>query len=362
VIHVEIRVPLDTFDLDLSVDLREPVTALFGPSGAGKTTLLESMAGLRLPAEGEIRIGEEVVFSSAKKICLSPEKRRFGYVPQDALLFPHLTVRRNIRYGMREQRSPGRTSGERMETVVAALEIEHLLDRYPQGLSGGERQRVALARALVAEPRLLLLDEPVASLDVGLKDRIFPYLRRIRDLHRIPTLVVSHDVFDVVTLSQEVVVLEKGNVVERGAPSAVFTGPRGRGEFFRGRFENVLDARVVEHEPEEGVTRVETERRLSLLIPYRSHRPESRGERVLLGLFAEDVLLANKAPDGLSARNLLAGRVDTIEEREGVAMVRVDAGEPVYVRLTHRAVEALGLETGSPVHLIVKTHSIHRLV
>lgn len=358
-IHVELHVPLDGFDLDVSLDLRQPVTALFGPSGAGKTTLLESIAGLRTPARGEIRIGDEVVFASEQNLCLAPEKRRFGYVPQDALLFPHLTVRQNIRYGLR---AAGKRAGEALATVVAALEIEPLLERYPRGLSGGEKQRVALARALLAEPRLLLLDEPVASLDVGLKDRIFPYLRRLRELHRIPTLVVSHDVFDVVTLSQEVVVLERGNVVERGSPSTVFTGPRGRGEFFRGRFENVLDARVVEHEPEEGVTRVETEHGLSVLIPYRSQRPETKGERVLLGMYAEDVLLANRAPEGLSARNLIAGRVGRIEERDGVAMVHVEAGEPIYVRLTHRAVGALGLEVGSAVHLIVKTHSIHRLV
>ncbi len=328
------------------------MTALFGPSGAGKTTLLEAIAGLRRSGEGEIRVEEEIVFSSDRGIFLPPEKRRFGLVPQDALLFPHLDVRANLLYGFRDG---GALS---LSSVAEALEIGPLLDRSPSRLSGGERQRVALGRALLSQPRLLLLDEPVASLDPGLKDRVLPYLTRVQELHRIPALVVSHDVADVVTVADEVVVLDRGAVVDRGAPRAVLTGPVARASFFHDRFENLLESRVLWHEPAEGLTRVETERGLVLSIPYRD---APIGERVLLGLLAEDVLLSKEAPAGLSARNVFPGVVRGIEEQGGVAMVDVDAGDSIYVRLSHGAVRSLRLERGLPVHLIVKTHSIHRL-
>ena len=353
-IHVRLRIPLSEFELSVSLDLERPVTALFGPSGVGKTTLLEAMAGLRRPAEGEIRIDDEVVYSSERGKSLPPEKRRFGLVPQDALLFPHLDVRANLLYGFREG---GALS---LSSVAAALEIGHLFERRPSRLSGGERQRVALARALLSQPRLLLLDEPVASLDVELKERVLPYVKRVRELHRIPTLFVSHDIADVLTLADEVVVLDRGSVVDRGRPRTVLT--RGaRGAFFKGRFENLLESRVMAHEPEEGLTRVETGRGLSLFIPYWPSREVPIGEPILLGLLAEEVLLSKEAPVGLSARNVFGGIIRAIEEEGGVAMVEVDAGDSIYVRLSHGAVRSLDLRSGLPVHLIVKTHSIHRL-
>ncbi len=354
-IDVHVRLPLDVFELDVSFDANEPVTALFGPSGVGKTSLLEVIAGLRRPAEGDVRIDDEVLFSSEHHVCLPPEQRRVGYVPQDALLFPHLNVRHNLGYGVR-----GNDGSIPMDSVVEALEIEHLLDRDPSKLSGGERQRVALGRALVSGPRLLLLDEPLAALDAGLKERILPYLQRVRDRYRIPALVVSHDVSEVVTLCDEVIVIERGRVVGRGAPRAVLTRPGAEGEFFRSRFENVLDVRVTAHEPEEGITRVETMGGLALVIPYEAHRPDA-DERALVGLFAEDILVSRQPPVGLSARNVFAGVVEAVDESGGVAMVDVATPEPVYVKLTRRAVSQLGIRVGASVHLIVKTHSIHRL-
>ena len=351
-IHVRLRIPLSEFELSVSLDLERPVTALFGPSGVGKTTFLEAMAGLRRPLEGEIRIDDEIVYSSDRGISLAPEKRRFGLVPQDALLFPHLDVRANLLYGFRED---GALS---LASVSEALEIGQLLERRPSRLSGGERQRVALGRALLSQPRLLLLDEPVASLDVELKDRVLPYVKRVRELHRIPALVVSHDIADVLMLADDVVILDRGTVFDRGTPRTVLTRPVVRGAFFKGRFENLLESRVMAHEPEEGLTRVETERGLPLAIPYREG---VIGERVLLGLLAEDVLLSKAAPVGLSARNVFGGTIRAIEEQGGVAMVEVDAKDSIYVRLSHGAVRSLDLRAGLPVHLIVKTHSIHRL-
>jgi molybdate transport system ATP-binding protein len=351
VIQVRLRVPLSLFEVSVSLVLDRPVTALFGPSGVGKTTILEAIAGLRRPLEGEIRIDDDWIYSSERGLSLPPERRRFGLVPQDALLFPHLDVRRNLLYGFRE-------GGISLTAVAEELQIAHLLERRPSGLSGGERQRVALGRALLSQPRLLLLDEPVASLDLELKERILPYVKRVQEIHRIPALVVSHDVADVLTVADEVVVLDRGAVVARGEPRALLTRPIARASFFRGRFENILEARVVAHEPEEGLTRVATDRGLTLFVPYEE---APIGERVLLGLLAEDVLLAKDAPAGLSARNIFAGVVRAVEEQGGVAMTEVDARESIFVRLSHGAVRSLALGEGVPVHLIVKTHSIHRL-
>lgn len=350
-IYVCVRIPLSSFDLDVTVELDGPVTAIFGPSGVGKTTLLETLAGIRKPSEGEIRFGGEVIFSSSANVFVPPERRRVGFVPQEALLFPHLNVLRNIRYGARVDEHE-----ITVDSVVEALEIGHLLKRDTGRLSGGERQRVALARALLTRPRLLLLDEPLAALDLELKERILPYLRRVRELYAIPAVVVSHDVFDVLTLCDEVILIDRGRVQAKGSPKEVLTQRGPGGAFFRGRFENVFDARVAEQSPEEGLTRVRTEAGLELFAP---HREVPVGERAFFGVLAEDILLARTAPEGLSARNLVPGTIGAIEEREGVAMVRVDAGDPIYVRLTHRAVAQLELERGQPVLLIIKTHSIH---
>lgn len=200
---------------DFALEIRERIQAravvLFGPSGAGKTTVLESIAGLRRPQRGAIRIGERTLFDAAAGVDVPCHRRRVGYVPQDLALFPHMNVRRNILYGA----SAGPGGG--FEQVVALLELGPLLDRGIAGLSGGERQRVALARALAASPALLLLDEPLAALDAALRSRILPYLERIRDELATPMLYVSHAEAEVRALADWVVTLAAGRVV-RSAP------------------------------------------------------------------------------------------------------------------------------------------------
>ncbi len=217
-IRADIRLPLGSFSLGVELRLEAPVTALFGISGAGKTSVLEVLAGLRGEGlEGEIEIDGQTVFSSRKKKSLEPERRGIGYVPQDVLLFPHMSVMQNILYG-----SGGEAESEGLEQVLDILEIRHLTGRRPAALSGGECQRVALARALMARPRLLLLDEPMAALHAGLKNRIFPYLKRIHSAFGVPMIYVSHDAGDVRAFCDEVVALDQGMVVSQGAPDMVF--------------------------------------------------------------------------------------------------------------------------------------------
>ena len=206
-IAIDIALSQGAFTLDVQAQLQARAAALFGPSGAGKTTILDAIAGLRTPQRGSIVIDGRELYSSARAINLPPHRRQVGYVPQDVALFPHMNVRRNLLYG----RHPG-TSPE-LERVVSMLEIDRLLDRRVTDLSGGERQRVAVGRALMSGPSLLLLDEPLAAVDVPLRRRILPYLQRVRDELKIPILYVSHDREEVDLLADVVVRLENGRVI-----------------------------------------------------------------------------------------------------------------------------------------------------
>jgi molybdate transport system ATP-binding protein len=354
VIRIDIDLPLDAFDLNLAVELKASVTALYGPSGAGKTSLLEAVAGLRQPRRAEISIGEEVLFSSRTGVSLPPERRRVGYVPQDVLLFPHLSVRRNIGYGAR------RSSEKRLtfETIAEALEIAPLADRSPARISGGERQRVALGRALMSDPRLLLLDEPLAALDLGLKERILPYLRRVQQVFQIPAVYVTHDVRDVLTFCDEVLVVDRGQRVAQGPPAQVLAERNVMQRVLAGPIDNVFEAEVTASDVEKGMTHVQTSSGLALWMPFST---DPAGTRLRLGVLAEDILVGVDSPGRLSARNVLPGRIESIETFDGVVLLRVRAGELFIVRLTRGAVENLHLEPGGSVYLIIKTHSLHRL-
>jgi molybdate transport system ATP-binding protein len=207
------------FRVELHERLDVQTLALFGPSGAGKTTVLEVIAGLRRPDAGEIVLDDRVLLSSARAIDLPARARGLGYVPQDSLLFPHLNVRRNIMYG-----TDGRRTPVGLERVLEMLEIAPLIDRRIDGLSGGERQRVALARALMAAPSLLLLDEPLAAVDVALRRRIVPYLMRIRDELRIPMVYVTHDAEEARMLADQVLMMANGCRVGSGPPEILHGG------------------------------------------------------------------------------------------------------------------------------------------
>jgi molybdate transport system ATP-binding protein len=206
VIALDIELVQGSFTLSAAVELDARAAALFGPSGAGKTTILDAIAGLRTPRRGSIVIDDRVLFSTASGVNLPAHKRHVGYVPQDVALFPHMNVRRNLLYGRHPGLSPD------LDRVVGMLEIAPLLDRRVTELSGGERQRVAVGRALMSGPSLLLLDEPLAAVDVPLRRRILPYLLRVRDELRIPIVYVSHDRDEAEELAEVVVTIEQGRV------------------------------------------------------------------------------------------------------------------------------------------------------
>jgi molybdate transport system ATP-binding protein len=334
--------------------LLEPVTVVMGPSGAGKTSLLEAVAGLRPRARGRITLGARVLLDSAAGVALAPEARRVGYVPQDAGLFPHLSALDNVRFGAR-----GRAG--RVESAVRMLELEPLLARRPASLSGGEKQRVALARALAAEPDALLFDEPLAALDVGLRERVLPYLLRVRDEWRVPLLYVTHNVGEALALQGEVLLLEAGRVAAQGAALELLGTP-GLAREAQDGLENLLPGRVSGHDEAGGVTRVEIAGGQRLSAPLDARHAVGSG--VTLAVRADDVLLAAEAPRALSARNVLPARVLSRRRVGPDVLVRCaldGGGLPWLVRVTPAAAADLGLEDGQAVFVAVKSHSLRVL-
>lgn len=345
------------FDLDVQFSIPRGIAILFGASGAGKTTTLDCIAGLARPEQGQIRVGERVLFDSARGVDVDASRRSVGYVFQDLALFPHLSVERNVGYGL--ARLPARERERRVSRVLESFRIEGLRRRLPGEISGGERQRTALARALVTRPAALLLDEPLSALDAATKGRIVDDLRAWNRQHRIAILYVTHSREEVYALGERVLVLERGRLVAEGLPQQVLGAPRTETVAQLAGFENIFDARVSSANEEAGTMTcrlvpgdVELEAPLARL---------AAGAVVRLGIRAGDVLLATEQPRGLSARNVLAGRLEALEERDGRVMAQADCGARFQVLLTPAARRSLGLERGRAVWLVIKTHSCHLL-
>jgi molybdate transport system ATP-binding protein len=352
-LEVDVRHVQGAFKLDAAFASDAAVTALFGPSGSGKTTLVNILAGLIRPSEGRVLLDGEPLFDSARRIDVAVHRRGVGYVFQEARLFPHLSVRSNLGYGRRMAALAGRRGdADEFDRVVALLGISALLDRKPAGLSGGEAQRVAIGRALLARPRLLLMDEPLAALDTARKAEILPYLEAVAAETRVPIVYVSHSVPEVVRLAGTVVALDHGRVVACGPADTVIGGLDATSSDDAGA---VLDA-VVAGEEADGLTRLDTTAG-PLLVPALG-RPA--GARLRLLVRARDVLVAREAPHGLSALNVLPATVTMIGVPHGAAVdVSLAAGSAViHARLTRRAVEALALAPGRPCFAIVKASTL----
>ena len=348
------RIPLASFELNIDVTFDTRVTAIFGPSGSGKTTLLDAFASLREIAAGEIELDGRVLFSSARRINLPPQQRGVGYVPQEGALFPHVSVRRNILFGAERTGHAADSKAISMNHVLEVLEIAQLLPRPVTQLSGGEAQRVALARAILSRPQLLLLDEPLAALDIGLKERILPYLARVRDEFGIPMIYVTHNVTEVLTLADWVLMIRSGRLVAQGVPKETLTSGRAVREIPEEQLENVFTVTFMESDQEGGRTRVRLPSGAELFIPYLT-QPDRPSFQIRVS--ADDILIGSQRPEGISAGNILPGKVRAIDVIDGQALVSVDAGEDFCVRLTSGAVTRLGIGEGTSVFLIIKTRS-----
>ena len=352
------RIPLAHFELNIDVSFDARLASIFGPSGSGKTTILDAIAGLRNIGAGEIEVNGRTLFSSARGIDRPPQERGVGYVPQEGALFPHLSVRKNILFGAGRGTATSKARNIRMEHVLSVLEIGALLDRPVTKLSGGEAQRVALARAILSQPRLLLLDEPLASLDIGLKERILPYLARVRDEFDIPIIYVTHSLAEVLTLADWVLMIKQGQLVTQGVPKEALRSSHAILEIPEEQFENVFTVTLVDSDAAAGRSKVRLETGEELFIPYLAQPP---GPLFQIRISADDIIVATQNPEGTSAGNVLPGIVRRIEMREGQAILMVVAGEEFYVKVTAAAVQKLGLFEDCPVFLIMKARSFRLL-
>ncbi len=345
------------FTLDVELAGAAGFTILFGASGAGKTTLLNCIAGLQTPDAGTIAIGELVLFDAHSRVNLPPRRRTVAYLLQSLALFPHMTVEQNVQYGLAalNQRDRDARSGE----VLESFRISSLVGRHPSEISSGERQRVALARALVTRPRVLLLDEPLTALDAVTKARILDDLRAWNRRHRIPILYVTHDREEVFALGESAIVLEEGRILARGSPHEVLHRPQSETVAQLAGFENIFDGSVTGSHLEQGTMTCRIAgSTLDLEVPLVR---VNAALPVRVGIRAGDILLASSKPQGLSARNVLAGTIASLEQRDMKVIAVVTCGPDFEVHLTLGARESLQLKPGAPVWLVVKTYSCHVL-
>jgi molybdate transport system ATP-binding protein len=357
------------FSLEVNVHAAPGFTILFGASGAGKTTLLDCVAGLAKPDSGQIIVGGRVWFDGAKGMDLPVAKRHVGYVFQDLALFPHLTVEQNVEYGLAHL--PTKERRGRSAAILQAFRIAPLAKRSAREISGGESQRAALARTLVTDPAVLLLDEPLAALDAPTKAKIIDDLRQWNRAHRIPILYVTHSREEVFALGERVIVLDAGRIVAQGTPHEVITAPLQETVAQLAGFENIFDATVEAVHPERGTMvckikagkimpdRLATSEHAAVVTLETPLVGAGVGSLLRVGIRAGDILLATSLPVGLSARNVIPGRITSLERRDVIVVARVNCRVDMEVHLTLAARDALQLDAGREVWLVIKTHSCH---
>ncbi|WP_416896892.1 MAG: molybdenum ABC transporter ATP-binding protein [Minwuia sp.] len=338
----DLRKSLGDLGIDAALTVERGVTVLFGPSGSGKTSILQMIAGLVRPDSGRIAVNGRPLFGEGTD--LPPEARGVGYVFQEGRLFPHLNVRRNLMFGAR--------SGQRFDEVAEMLALDPLLERRPRTLSGGEAQRVAMGRALLREPALILMDEPMASLDVGHKDQLLPYLRRFCAQAGLPVLYVTHSVDEAFRLGDRIALIEQGLIVAEGAPEDIFGGsgaaPR-RGALLKGH--------VVGHHPADGLTEID----IAGTPVFVSSSALEAGASVRIRLNAADIAIALESPEGLSILNRLPARIDAIDIAEtgrASLSLALQDGQRFGAGLTARSARELRLAPGREVLALFRTVAV----
>lgn len=345
-LQIDVKKQLGDFALDVHIAAPLGVTAIFGRSGSGKTSVVNAVAGLMTPDAGRVAIGDMVLFDKAARLNIAVPKRKVGYVFQDARLFPHLSVRRNLHYG-------GSHDAARL---ISLLGLEDLLDRSPAGLSGGEKQRVALARALMCNPQILLMDEPLAALDAPRKAEILPYIERLRDEVQIPILYVSHDVSEVARLATTLVILDRGRVMIAGPVGDVLSQPEAVPLIGVRAAGAVIETRIAGRLLHDGLTELSFSGG-RLMMPGNLG---TLGQTVRLRIPAQDVILACEKPSGISALNILPVRITAIEPGRGpgVAVGLMAGHDKLLARVTRRSLQRMELTVGQEMYAIIKATAV----
>ncbi len=340
---------LGDFKLQVAGEFKNGITGVYGPSGSGKTTFLKSLVGFIKPQAGTIIVNEQVYFDSEKEIFLPLEQRRIGMVWQDALLFPHMTVEENIFYGRRKSCLASFSA-----SVIEIFDIQKLLNRNPDHLSGGEKQRVAIARALLHEPQLLLMDEPVSSIDPMTRQKILSYLRIINQEFKIPICYVSHSVSELMFLCQEVLVFERGHRLTLDVPEKVFINERLLSTMDED-FENILELSVIKLRRDERVAELD----LGGCLLRTAFHQDTTPKVLKIGIKAKDILIALEPIKGISARNKFPALIEKIELAGDVVMLCCQVNNRrLWAEITPGSFRELQLHTGQIIYLIIKSRSV----
>lgn len=354
-LKINVKRQIADFIIELNLEIRSAFTALFGPSGSGKTTTLNLIAGLLQPTHGEIILDGRILFSDVKKINIAPQKRQIGYIFQESRLFPHLSVNKNLEFGFKRITASNRKF--RFEEIVHMSGVAHLLNRMPGELSGGEKQRVALARALLASPDYLLMDEPLAALDLPVRLSFLNFLKRIHNQLVLPILYVSHDLTNVLNFADHVIILQNGGNIGYGPPYSLLDKMTAHPLVSGEDIANIFEVEIKSHHASNGLTMTATEN-LTFVLP---HLEYAVGERILLNIPASEIIISNEEPKGLSASNIFAGRIMEIYHLGERILVDVNVGEPFTVEVVPLTIERLAMQKDSEVFLIIKASSFRRL-
>ena len=354
--EVDIILPRKNFEVVIQESFSDGITGIFGPSGSGKTSLMQSISGLATPKKGCITINDRKVFDADSGINLPVEKRNIGYVFQEGRLFPHMTVEKNLKYGIKKNKS----NKVSFDEVVKMLDLGHLLNSKPMQISGGERQRTALGRSLLSSPDILLLDEPFSAVDAGLRLKIIPFILRIHQKTNIPILVVSHDLPDLLKLTNTLFIIREGKCVGHGNYYDLLKNKSLSGIFTRAGLINAIDMKVATSDPDSGLT--------VLVHPVNEHSVQVKceksrvayqeGEEMKIFLCAHDIALSAKKLKDITIQNQIEGVVTDIIERGSALICIVDVGFNLVVEITANSRKRLHLEKGSKVWCLFKSVAI----
>jgi molybdate transport system ATP-binding protein len=353
----ELQYRRNDFTLDFKLEMRDGVLGLFGPSGAGKSTAIHLLAGLLKPTHGRVQLGETVLDDTAARVHVACHRRRVGVVFQDARLFPHLTVAGNLAYGM--PRTSGQ-SGISHDDVIDLLALAPMLGRKPRTLSGGEQQRVAIGRALLSNPRLLLMDEPLVGLDRALKQQVLPMLRRVCDAVKLPIVYVSHDLTEVLQLTDQLLLIDCGRAIAQGSYLDLAQSQAALQRVLATGLVNVYRLRVEAVDAAAGWTQ---------FSPEVASSPSMRGpvanckvgDIATVLMRPEDVALATDAVQGISMQNQWRGTVTRVVAAGGQKLVEVDIGVPLLVEVTAGSFDRLALGVGRPAWCLAKSNALQVL-
>lgn len=354
--EVDIVLPRKHFELRIQESFSEGITGIFGPSGAGKTSLLQAISGLAVPKTGRISISGRVLFDSSKGIHLPVHKRNIGYVFQEGRLFPHMSVEKNLRYGIKKGQSPQISFDE----VVELLHLQALLNSKPSNISGGERQRTALGRSLLASPDILLLDEPFSAVDIGLRKQILPFILRIQQHIGIPILVVSHDLPDLLKLTQTLLIMKEGKSIGHGSYQDLLKQEDISRLFGSSPLVNSIDGSIQQISSDHRSTIFEwTDGKRQVWIKCKTkHDQFQEGQSIRIFVHADDIALSKEALTHVSIQNQLKGLVQDIIRREGKLLCIVDVGFSLLVEITTESQQRMDIQKGSEVWCLFKSVAI----